>query len=262
MSKVFFFKRGLFFHRGHFFKTCFIIFLFFQGFFVKSFFSMIFPTCFFKVSFWMNFFKFIHVFFFFLESSYFPEELCLSVFFTKRFFFFFLIRVVMDPRTTELIYGTRKTKGTEKVNETLAGSEFFSSNRCDPQSIFRWATLKRVTRIFQVMYIREFKNSYLSFQCASDHLSSYRYWSFHLRAVQDSHHFNRFFFCRGYDLSVRVRRARLTSDADFIRMCHCHCHCQGLFLPKRLFVVSQKKIAFARRWVCFSVQGFFFFQTR
>ena len=164
----------------------------------------------------------------------------------------------MDPRTTELIYGTRKTKGTKKINETLAGSEFFSSNRCDPQSIFRWATLKRATRIFEVMYIREFKNSYLSFQCASDHLSSYRYWSFHLRAVQDSHHLNRFFFCRGYDLPVRVRRARLTSDADLIRMCPCHCHCQGLFLPKRLLVVSQKKLLLPEDGYVFLSKVFFF----
>ena len=60
------------------------------------------------------------------------------MFFSRKFFFsrrvvllsvfyqtFFFLRVVMDPRTTELIYGTRKTKGTKKINETLAGSEFF-----------------------------------------------------------------------------------------------------------------------------------------
>ena len=218
--------------------------------------------------------------------------------------------------------GRERRRVRRRSTRLRPGVSFFSSNR--------WA-LKRVTCIFEVMYIREFKNSYSSFQCASDHLSSYRYWSCHLRAVQDSHHFNRFFFCRGYDLSVRVRRARLTSGADLIRMCHCHCHChyfstgvvffakgvvsfpkhfcrnvssrflfqwkkfffkfffivfflkkissrkvmffifsnrfsqhknifffkKGLFLPKRLFVVSKKKIAFARRWVCFSVHGNF-----
>ena len=32
-------------------------------------------------------------------------------------------------------------------------------------------------------------------------------------------------FCRGCDLPIRVRRARLTLRDDLIRMCHCHCHC-------------------------------------
>ena len=56
----------------------------------------------------------------------------------------------------------------------------------------------------------------------SDHLSANRYWSHHLHYVQDLNSLTDSFYW-GYDLTIRVRRARLTSCGDLIH-CHCHCH--------------------------------------
>ena len=64
----------------------------------------------------------------------------------------------------------------------------------------------------------------LFFGCASDHLSANRYWSRHLHDVQDFISLTNSFYW-GYDLIIRVRRARLTSCGDLIRMCHYRGHC-------------------------------------
>ena len=73
--------------------------------------------------------------------------------------------------------------------------------------------------------IQEFRPSSF-FDCASDHLSANRYCSRHLHDVQDSTSLTDSFDW-GYDVPIRLRRARLTSFGHFIRMCHvmsCHGH--------------------------------------
>ena len=48
-------------------------------------------------------------------------------------------------------------------------------------------------------------------------------------------------FCWGYDLTIRVRRARLTLRDDLIRMCHCHhCHCHSSW--KQLSLISDEEV--------------------
>ena len=82
-------------------------------------------------------------------------------------------------------------------------------------------------------WIREFIFFYFQV-CASAHLSFYRNWSHSLRIVQVRNRSTDSFY-RGHDLSIRVRRARLTSCGDLIRMCHCHCHCHKKKEKKKLF---------------------------
>ena len=53
----------------------------------------------------------------------------------------------------------------------------------------------------------------------SVHLSANRYWSHHLHDVQDLNSLTDSFYW-GYDLTIRVRRARLTLCGDLVRMCH------------------------------------------
>ena len=113
------------------------------------------------------------------------------------------------PRARSLLHSLTRQKKTAmtKIDVTQAGSDW-SFKRESVNSVLRRSFFEAGDTHLSNEYIQEFKNSNPPlFVCASDHLSVNRYWSRYLHDGQDSISLTDSFYW-GYDLPIRVRRAR------------------------------------------------------